>query len=55
MKDYHRMAEADIFEPGDRVELIYGEGFELAPMRAGDSVAPLAFPDVVLEVAVILG
>jgi Uma2 family endonuclease len=32
VKDYHRMAEADIFEPDDRVELIDGEVFELAPI-----------------------
>ncbi len=32
VKDYHRMAEADIFEPDDRVELIDGEVFELPPM-----------------------
>lgn len=32
VKDYHRMGEADIFEPDDRVELIDGEVFELAPI-----------------------
>jgi len=32
VKDYHRMGAADIFEPDDRVELIDGEVFELAPI-----------------------
>jgi Uma2 family endonuclease len=32
VKDYHRMAEADVFEPDDRVELIDGEVFEMAPI-----------------------
>jgi Uma2 family endonuclease len=32
VKDYHRMAEADIFEPDDRVELVDGKVFELAPI-----------------------
>lgn len=30
VKDYHRMAEADVFEPDDRVELVDGEVFEMA-------------------------
>ncbi len=32
VKDYHRMAEADVFGPDDRVELLDGEVFELAPI-----------------------
>jgi Uma2 family endonuclease len=32
VKDYHRMAEADVFEPDDRVELVDGEVFEMAPI-----------------------
>ena len=32
MKNYHRMAEADVFEPDDRVELLDGEVFEMSPM-----------------------
>ena len=105
------MAEADIFRPKQRVELLDGEVLEMSPigarpaacvnrlaflfmsqlgergmvlalargvpevwvvdlvtdtlhvtrggqavhMRVGDSVAPFAFPDLVLEVAAILG
>jgi len=33
VKDYHRMAEADVFEPDDRVELVDGEVFEMSPIR----------------------
>jgi len=43
VKDYHRMSEADVFDPDDRVELFDGR------------VAPGAFPELVLEVAAILG
>jgi Uma2 family endonuclease len=32
VKDYHRMAEADVFEPDDRVELFDGEVYEMAPI-----------------------
>jgi Uma2 family endonuclease len=32
VKDYHRMAEADVFEPDDHVELVDGEVFEMAPI-----------------------
>ncbi len=30
VKDYQRMADADVFEPHDRVELVDGEVFEMA-------------------------
>jgi Uma2 family endonuclease len=32
VKDYHRMAEADVFEPDDRVELFDGKVYERAPI-----------------------
>ncbi len=32
VKDYHRMAEADLFEPDDRVELLDGRVYEMAPI-----------------------
>jgi Uma2 family endonuclease len=32
VKDYHRMAEADVFEPDDRVELFDGRVYEMAPI-----------------------
>ncbi len=32
VKDYHRMAEADVFEPDDRVELVDGRVYEMAPI-----------------------
>lgn len=32
VKDYHRMAEADVFERDDRVELVDGEVVKMAPM-----------------------
>ena len=32
VKDYHRIGELEIFEPDDRVELIDGKVFEMAPI-----------------------
>jgi Uma2 family endonuclease len=32
VKDYHRMATADVFEPDDRVELLDGRVYEMAPI-----------------------
>ena len=32
VKDYHRMAEAEVFDPKDRVELVDGEVLEMAPI-----------------------
>ena len=32
VKDYHRMAEADVFEPDDRVELVDGEVVKMSPI-----------------------
>lgn len=32
VKDYHRMAEAEVFDPEDRVELVDGEVLEMAPI-----------------------
>jgi Uma2 family endonuclease len=32
VKDYHRMAEAEIFKPEDHVELLDGEVYEMAPI-----------------------
>jgi Uma2 family endonuclease len=45
VKDYHRMAEADVFEPDDRVELVDGEVFEMAPIgsRHADCVTELSY------------
>lgn len=72
VKDYHRMAEADIFDPDDRVELIDGEVVRMAPIGSrhaacvkrpvgrravgrGESLAPGAFPDLVVQVTDIVG
>ena len=45
VKDYHRMAEADVFEPDDRVELVDGEVFEMAPIgsRHAECVTELSY------------
>ena len=32
VKDYHRMAEAEVFGPDDRLELLDGEVFEMSPI-----------------------
>ncbi|MGI8809550.1 MAG: Uma2 family endonuclease [Acidimicrobiales bacterium] len=32
MKDYHRMAEAEVFAPDDRVELFDGRVYDMAPI-----------------------
>jgi Uma2 family endonuclease len=32
VKDYHRMSEADVFDPDDRVELFDGRVFDMAPV-----------------------
>ncbi|MDQ4067909.1 MAG: Uma2 family endonuclease [Actinomycetota bacterium] len=44
VKDYHRMAEARVFAPNDRVELIDGEVYDVAPIgsRHAASVKRLA-------------
>jgi Uma2 family endonuclease len=45
VKNYHRMGEADVFEPDDRVELVDGEVFELAPIgsRHAECVTNLSY------------
>jgi Uma2 family endonuclease len=42
VKDYHRMAEAEIFDPKDRVELIDGEVLDMAPIDRRHAAASTA-------------
>ena len=51
VKDYHRMAEADVFDPADRVELFDGRVYDMAPIgsRHASCVKRLAalFPPLI--------
>ena len=53
--EYHRMGDAGIIGPDERVELLDGELVAMPPTAArGDSVAPLAFPHDALPIDEIL-
>jgi len=47
VEEYHRMAEAGILSPDERVELIS----RASTLDSGARVSPVSWPDIVIDVA----